>query len=119
MIHCAIHGRKTNPIVAPTPGQEESSATVAARVAAAWARQLERRGRLNAHVPSGSEIEGLAPEALAMLETAARRFHLSPRACQRTLRVARTISDIVQQVVGDRATVTHIIGEGGNGIAPF
>ncbi len=86
--------RPRDPVVAPVRGSEEATSVVAARVAAARQRQLGRAGMLNAHVPAGGGMQEACAETLRMLEAAARRFHLSPRACQRCLRVARTVADL-------------------------
>jgi magnesium chelatase family protein len=80
----------------------ENSATVAARVAQARARQAARFAvlgsdiRINAHA-EGSVLEAvtvLEDDARTMLLTAADKLKLSARAWHRTLRVARTIADL-------------------------
>lgn len=83
------------------PGSGESSATVAARVAAARALQAERyRGlegvRLNADA-EGALLEAVASpdaEGRALLARAAERLGLGARGFHRVLRVARTIADL-------------------------
>ena len=74
----------------------ESSATVAARVAAARAVQLKRAGIPNAQLDGDTLKDICAPDdkCWALLENAADRFNLSARAHQRVLRVARTIADL-------------------------
>ncbi len=74
----------------------ESSAAVAARVAAARAVQLERAGIPNAQLDGDTLKDVCAPDdkCWALLENAADRFNLSARAHQRVLRVARTIADL-------------------------
>ena len=79
---------------ASPPG--ESSALVAARVAAARARQQARAGKSNA-VLDAAELERhapLTPDADRLLASAANRFGLSARGCQRVIKVARTIADL-------------------------
>jgi len=80
--------------VAGTDGIEPSEA-VAARIARAWRRQLERQRSANGDLPAaalagggfGALVEGL-------LTQRARRFRLSPRRIHRAARVARTIADL-------------------------
>ncbi|SMO53007.1 YifB family Mg chelatase-like AAA ATPase [Paracoccus laeviglucosivorans] len=83
------------------PGRGESSADVAARVAAARAIQSERfsghpQARVNADA-SGRLLEEVAPldqECRDLLTRAAERFGLTPRGYHRILRTARTIADL-------------------------
>jgi magnesium chelatase family protein len=80
------------------PGQSpgERSTAVRQRVMRARATQLRRAGIPNAHLDAGGIIEHCAIGASerAFLEAAAGRLHLSPRACHRVLKVARTIADL-------------------------
>lgn len=82
----------------------ENSATVAARVTAARARQQQRYQAhesenptlLNAHVPA-SLLDSLCPleqDAQNLLQQAAEKLRLSARGYHRLLRVARTIADL-------------------------
>lgn len=83
------------------PATGESSATVAARVAAARAIQNSRfadhpTARVNADA-SGRLLEEIAPldgECRALLSLAAERLGLTPRGYHRILRSARTIADL-------------------------
>ena len=92
----------------------EPSAPVAARVAAARARQQARLARLD-RVRTNADAEGnllekiAAPDApgRAMLNRLAEKFSLSARGYHRILRVARTIADIE----GDDTVSTHHIAE--------
>ena len=83
------------------PASGETSATVAARVAAARARQALRfQGHATARVNAdleGSLLEATAnpdAEGRALLVRVAERFGLSARGYHRVLRVARTIADL-------------------------
>ena len=83
------------------PASGETSATVAARVAAARARQAARfQGHASARVNAdleGSLLEATASpdaEGRALLARVAERFGLSARGYHRVLRVARTIADL-------------------------
>ena len=89
------------------PPAREGSAEIAARVAAARARQAERiaaifpGGRsavsyLNAHA-EGERLEAIAPlqaEARSLLGDAADRLRLTARGYHRVLRVSRTLADL-------------------------
>jgi magnesium chelatase family protein len=93
----------------------EASATVAARVRAARARQAARYGedgpRHNA-AAEGAVLEaslGLEPEARALLEQASQRLGLSARGHVRTQRVARTIADLAGQTRVGRAHVAEAL----------
>ena len=74
----------------------ETSAVVAARVAAARQRQLQRQGVPNAQLePAAIDAHCVpTPEAAAFLRNAAQRLGWSGRRLHRTLKVARTISDL-------------------------
>jgi len=74
----------------------ESSAVVRKRVCRAIDWQLERQGMLNARLGSAANHHGCRPDrkGRALLEAAAVRFGMSARACDRCLRVARTIADL-------------------------
>jgi magnesium chelatase family protein len=94
----------------------EPSAAVAARVAAARARQRERYAgspaRTNAEA-DGKLLEAVAqpePEGRALLEQAAERLRLTARGYHRTLRVARTIADLAGSATVRRAHVAEALG---------
>jgi magnesium chelatase family protein len=74
----------------------ESSAVVAARVAAARARQFERQQQLNASL-GGESLDlhcRLAPAARDFMHNAASRLGWSARGHHRVLRVARSAADL-------------------------
>ncbi len=86
----------------------ESSSVIAARVAEARSRQLERQQGLNAGL-RGEALDchaRLAPEAARILEQAAARMQLGMRSRTRVLRVARTIADLQTEPV---ITASHIL----------
>ncbi|MDY0014328.1 MAG: YifB family Mg chelatase-like AAA ATPase [Rhodocyclaceae bacterium] len=74
----------------------ESSTTVGARVAAAWARQFTRQGKPNARLEVAEVDAFCRPDApgLALLAKAMERLQLSARGYHRILRVARSIADL-------------------------
>ncbi|MDP9468025.1 MAG: YifB family Mg chelatase-like AAA ATPase, partial [Chloroflexota bacterium] len=74
----------------------EPSASVAARVAYAWRRQLRRQGMANGDLPAGAldRSLGFGEEAEATLGQRGRHFGLSPRRLHRAARMARTVADL-------------------------
>jgi len=78
----------------------ETSANVRTRVEQARATQVERGEALgilcNADIPTSrlKKLCALPDKAMKLLNDASRRFHLSPRAIHRSIRVARTIADL-------------------------
>lgn len=95
--------------------QAESSEAVAARVAAARARQKERFATLGVELRTNAELQGellqqvASPDAKGqqLLEQAVHNFRLSMRGLTRVLRVARTIADLE----GAEQVTFHHIGE--------
>lgn len=76
--------------------QGEPSARVRQRVAAAFARQMERAGKPNSRL-NGPEVEQhciLTQPQRRLLLQAVTRLRLSARAVHRVLKVARTIADL-------------------------
>ena len=84
--------------------EAEDSATVRARVLAAWERQ-QRRFRDHPRVLSNAQLSvaeirehcRLPREALGFLRVAMARLQLSPRAFHGVLRLARTIADLAER----------------------
>jgi magnesium chelatase family protein len=85
-------------------GAGDSSAILAARVAAARSRQLARQGRCNARLTDG-QVERcciLQSAARAILNRAMRQLRFSGRTRQRILKLARTIADLDgQEAIAD------------------
>jgi len=74
----------------------ENSASVRQRVIESRRIQHERAGKPNAML-NNAELErfcAVGGETLRLLEDAAERLYLSPRACHRILKVSRTIADL-------------------------
>ncbi|MEM7613925.1 MAG: YifB family Mg chelatase-like AAA ATPase [Pseudomonadota bacterium] len=97
-----------------TPG--EASAIVAARVAAARARQAERYAadegvRVNADAQGDLLMTSaaLTAEARALVDQAADRFGMSARGYHRVIRVARTIADLDDSAQVARAHAAEAI----------
>ena len=104
------------------PPAGETTATIAARVAAARTRQLERfQGHPNMRVnadASGSKLEEIAPlnaEGRALVLKASERLGLSARGYHRILRTARTIADLE----GSENIRTHHLAEALSYRLPF
>jgi len=101
-LHIDVPAVKASDLSLPPPA--EGSAAVAARVAAARARQQarfarlpeDRRIRTNAEADGAllEEIAAPAPEGRKLLNDAAERLRLSARGYHRVLRVARTLADL-------------------------
>lgn len=90
-----------------THSSAESSSTIAARVAAARARQINRQQRLNGFL-SGRQIDIFCQPQTAgqtLLRNASTQFGWSARAYYRVLKVARTIADLA---CADAPDATHI-----------
>jgi magnesium chelatase family protein len=79
-----------------TPSHAEASAVVAARVAAAQQRQMDRQGKLNARLTAREtrELCRLDAESLQLVRRAIARLGLSARAYERILKLARTVADL-------------------------
>ncbi len=103
--------------------EEESTATVAARVAAARARAVARGVRANAELPAGllDEVAPLTSEAVDELRGWLERGALTGRGLRRVRTVARTIADLqglgtcidastVQAALALRSTPLSVLG---------
>ncbi|HRO59589.1 MAG TPA: YifB family Mg chelatase-like AAA ATPase [Burkholderiaceae bacterium] len=95
-----------------SPPDGESSAQIAARVAAAHRRQHERQRTPNSLLgPDGLARNcPLDDESLALLHAAARRLRWSSRALHRVQRLARTIADLAERDAIEATDVGEAIG---------
>ncbi len=86
---------KTSILTTPHEGTE-TSAEVRQRVIAARNLQYERAGKANALLGNDELARycHIGGATLQLLEDAAKQLYLSPRACHRCLKVARTIADL-------------------------
>ncbi|MGH9067724.1 MAG: YifB family Mg chelatase-like AAA ATPase [Acidimicrobiales bacterium] len=91
-------------------GVQETTATVAARVAEARARAVARGVPTNAALPPQrlDELAPLAPASAALLERRLRMGLLSARGLHRVRRVARTLADL--DGAGRVVDVEHVAG---------
>lgn len=85
----------------------EPSSAVAARIAAAWRRQVLRQGVSNGELPAGAldAARGFGSDAASVIVQRARIFGLSPRRVHRAARVARTIADLA---AAERVSREHV-----------
>jgi magnesium chelatase family protein len=95
-MHVQLPALPVEDLLADLPAENETSATVALRVAVARQAQIRRQGKLNARLtpPEVSRFCGLQPESRNLLEAAISRLGLSARACHRVLKLARTCADL-------------------------
>jgi magnesium chelatase family protein len=89
----------------------ETSAMIAARVAAARQRQLERQGTLNARLGPAevTRLCALDRESRVLAGTAVGRFGLSARGLHRVLKLARTCADLAGATVIRRRDVSEAV----------
>ncbi|MBP0599063.1 YifB family Mg chelatase-like AAA ATPase [Herbaspirillum sp. LeCh32-8] len=89
----------------------ETTAAIAARVAAAFEHQQQRQNKANSQL-AGAEIDRFcSPDAAGaqLLQTAITRLNWSARSYHRVLKVARTIADLAGQAQVDRSHVAEAI----------
>jgi magnesium chelatase family protein len=97
-LRVAVPALSSEELLGERPADETilTTATAAAQVAAARARQLARAGKLNAEL-AGREIQqhcGIDRVGRRLLAQARSKLALSARAVHRMMRVARTIADL-------------------------
>jgi magnesium chelatase family protein len=98
-----------------TPRGEPSSTSVRARVIAARKHQVKRgagRWHCNAEIPDEAIDAQVAatPEARKVLGRAVEQLALSARGARRTLKVARTIADLADEVETGAAAMAEALG---------
>jgi len=109
-IDMVVHVQSTSPVELSRAPPGETSATVAARVAAARNVQQARYGAgAPTNAEAGLDQITLAPEARALAEQAADRLRLSARGFTRVVRVARSIADLAGAADVRRADVAEAL----------
>lgn len=109
-LYVDVHEIDNRRLLADAPPAEHTTALIQKKVAQARARQSQRFNsptKLNADM-SNKEIKSYAnfdAGAKDMLDTAAEKFGLSPRAYMRSVKVARTIADLDES---DTIKMKHI-----------
>ncbi len=99
--------RPTSPVLPADRAGVPATDTARLTVMTARKRQLRRSGKCNAELDDAELIRHCQPGKAGrdLLEHAARRLALSPRACTRILKVARTIADLE---AGEKISEPHI-----------
>jgi magnesium chelatase family protein len=89
----------------------ESSASVAARVAAARNIQMQRQGKINRDLDGREADEVCRPDSAGetLLRAAGERFGWSARAYYRVLKVVRTIADLARADMPDASHVAEAV----------
>ena len=109
-LYVDVHEIDNRRLLSATPSSGYTSALVREKVTNARKRQSQRFSsatKLNADM-SNREVKShanLGPGAKDMLDTAAEKFGLSPRAYMRSIKIARTIADLDNS---DSITTKHI-----------
>ena len=99
-IHVELHPLPPRDLLSPPALPAESSAVVAARVAAAGQLQFARQKKPNARL-TGTEVDVLCPldrESRGLLSRAIEHLGLSARAFHCVLKLARTCADLAGEV---------------------
>jgi magnesium chelatase family protein len=107
-IDLAVHVQPVSPTELSRAPAGESSATVAARIAAARQRQRARPGGLINAEADPARIE-LAAEARTLAEQAGEQLRLSARGFTRSLRVARSVADLAGEAIVQRPHVAEAL----------
>jgi magnesium chelatase family protein len=98
-MHVELGTVPTEQILSRAPLAAESSAAVAARVAAAQVVQRQRQGKLNSRLTAAEVgvVCELSREARVLVGTAIARLKLSARAYHRVLKLARSCADLASE----------------------
>ncbi len=106
-IHVPMRAVRADELLAPAQGDAERSSQAAARVAAARSLQIDRQGKLNAHLTAAEVGEHCRLDAApaALLLRSIERLGLSARAYHRVLKLARTCADLAGS---PRVELTHV-----------
>lgn len=99
-IHVELRALPVEHLIGDATFEEDSSATIAPRVAAARQLQMLRQGKFNSRLtpPEVTRHCGLQRESRVLLGTAISRLGLSARACHRVLKLARTCADLAGEL---------------------
>jgi magnesium chelatase family protein len=91
-----LYVRMETVVTASRATRPEAKAVAAARIQAAWCRQLERQGIPNSELSLArmTAEQGFDADLLHLIDRRGHRFELSPRRLHRAARVARTIADL-------------------------
>ena len=109
-LYVDVHEIDNKRLLSDVPSSAQTSHAIREKVAMARDKQAKRFGKttkLNADM-SNKDLKlhaNLEPNAKDMLDSAAEKFGLSPRAYMRSVKVARTIADLDNS---DAITVKHI-----------
>jgi magnesium chelatase family protein len=95
-IHIELQAVPVEDLMGEAPDETETSAAVAARVAAARGLQMQRQGKINARLTptEAAAICVLDRDSRALVAAAIARLGMSARAYHRVLKVARTCADL-------------------------
>ncbi|MEO1487830.1 MAG: YifB family Mg chelatase-like AAA ATPase [Pseudomonadota bacterium] len=110
-IDCHVEVGAVSAMDMALPPPSEGSEAVAARVAAARAKAIERGVRANAELQGDALEDYAAPDEAgrALLMQAAEKLRLSARGYTRMLRVARTIADLAGEAQVGRAHIAEAL----------
>ena len=110
-IHIELLPLPVEHLLADKPAAVETSATVAARVAAAHEVQLNRKGTLNSRLTPADMTRfcPLGRDSRVLIGTAISRLGLSARAYHRIVRLARTCADLAGEQSIRRIDVSEAV----------
>jgi magnesium chelatase family protein len=108
-IHCHVDSILQDELIIPIDDNAKTSETIRESVSHTQQIQLQRQGKLNAHLPprETETICQIKKEDIKYLSQALQTLHLSARSYHRMLRVARTIADMNESTVVCRKHIQH------------